>query len=512
MSETPNIDALSIDDIKVVAGADKVLEAALMRKYRNRVRSSLDAWSIHCGNAPARHHRFINSLLEKVESGSIKKLAITLPPGAAKSTYANVQFVPHFIAQRRGLAVLSASHSAELAASFGRRERELINTHSVALGYKLKKQSQAADRWETDNGGGFLAAGAGAGIAGFRADLGIIDDPIGKKEDADSKVMRDKIWNWYLYDFTPRLKPSASQVLIQTRWHEDDLMGRILKLEPERWHVVNIPLVAGNDDALGRAPGELLWPEWFNQSTLDDAMKDQEVFNCLYQNNPIPSKGNYFENEWIQGYAPADLPKDLRYYVASDHAVSKRQEADSSVILPIGLDCNDNIYILPDFIWEKMTPDVAVDKMLAVARRYKPIAWWAGKEHITQSIGPFLNKRMVETNNYIPLIETTSKRDLSTRAQAIRARMRTGKVFFPFFSPKWGEMKHQLLSFPKGTHDDVIAALSELGMGLDSMFSPQRPVVTPVETINSEWRPTMKWIRQSEKTKSRAERMAALDR
>lgn len=438
-----------------------------------------------------------------------------MPPGSAKSVYTSVQFPPWYLGRAPGHQILACSHRDELVTKFGRQARELVVSQHKILGYNISKHSQASTLWETSNGGMYQGAGIGAGIAGIRADLGLIDDFFGKKEDADSQLMRDKLWDWYNWDFFRRLKPNASQVIMNTRWHEDDLIGRLLAREADEWVVINIPLYAVDNDPIGRKPGEPLWPEYFNEEFRREAQKDPRIFNCSFQNNPIPESGNYFEKEWILEYAPGELPKNLRYYAASDHAVSQRQEADSSIMLIAGVDSNDNIYILPEMEWDKFPTDVCVEKMIDLNAKYKPVCWWAGKEHITQSIGPFLNKRMMERHSYIPLIETPSVRDLSTRAQPIKGRMRTRKVFFPSFAKKWPQALHQLLSFPLGTHDDFIAALSELGRGLDQMIRPPTP--GPEEqkhedTVNKPWRPTMKWIKEGEASKKREQQLQQADR
>lgn len=483
-------------------------------KRRRSIRSNLDEWALCCGKTPALHHSFINRLLEKVSLGVIAKLMVFLPFGAAKSTYTSIHLPPWYFAQIKdklnGKNILACSHKDELAVSFGRKARDLIKEHHLALGYKVKADSAAADHWFTTNGCEYQAAGVGAGIAGIRADLGIIDDFHGKKEDADSQSQRDKVWDWYNWDFKPRLKPNASQIIVNTRWHMDDLAGRLLDKEKGEWTVVDIPLLAKENDPLGRKEGDLLWPEWFNQKTVTEAKKDPRLFNCAYQNNPIPESGNYFEKEWIQTYTPGEMPKNLKFYVGSDHAVSLRQESDSSVILIIGLDEQHNMWVQPELIWGKFPTDKIVEEMIRINKAYHPLSWWAGKEHITQSIGPFLNQRMVETSSYIPLIETPSTRDLSTRAQPIKGRMRTGKVFWPGYASWWPEVYQQLLGFPLATHDDVIAALSEVGRGLDCMIVPQS--LPKPEHYDTSWKPTMKWVREGESRRNRQHSIKLLDR
>jgi hypothetical protein len=215
------------------------------------------------------------SLVRGVRSGG--RLMVFMPPGSAKSTYCSVLFPAWFIGQDWGGNVLAASHSTELAERFGRKVRNLIGEHGGALGTGISGDSGAAGRWETTAGREYYAAGAGVGIAGFRAKLGIIDDPFRGRADAESKTIRDRIWEWYNDDFDTRCIPGAHQILIMTRYHEDDLAGRLLRRDgakvlvpsPEGeagrlllrggWDVISLPAIAGEHDQLGRSPGEWLW-------------------------------------------------------------------------------------------------------------------------------------------------------------------------------------------------------------------------------------------------------------
>src|SRR5262249_12109757 len=143
------------------------------------------------------------------------------------------------------------SHTTELAEKWGRRVRNLIMEHSSTLGIRLAEHSHAAGRWEVEQGGQYYAAGVGTAIAGFRADGALIDDPIRSREDADSELVRDKIWDWYKSDLLTRLRPGGWIVLIQTRWHEDDLAGRILAEKGgAQWEVLSLPAEAEDNDPL----------------------------------------------------------------------------------------------------------------------------------------------------------------------------------------------------------------------------------------------------------------------
>ena len=219
-------------------------------------RRSLIDWCRHCGFAPAAHHRLLIAELEKVARGETPRLAVFMPPGSAKSTYASILFPPWLLASASH-NILAASHTTELAEKWGRRIRNLISEHSATLGISLAADSQAAGRWSLNTGAEYYAAGVGTGIAGFRAKLGLIDDPIRSRQDADSELIRDRIWDWYINDFKTRLVPHAAEIMIQTRWHEDDLAGRALN--HEEWRVVCLPALAEPNDPLGRKLHEPLW-------------------------------------------------------------------------------------------------------------------------------------------------------------------------------------------------------------------------------------------------------------
>lgn len=460
------------------------------------------AWAQLVGYEPAAHHRLIISKLEAVSRGEIHRLAIFLPPGSAKSTYSSVLFPPWFLAQREGSSILTVSHNKELAVKFGRRCRNLVDQYEKVLNYALASDSQAADDWGTSNGSIYFCAGIGGAIAGHRADLGVIDDPIGSIEDADSQQVRDAVWDFYEWDFVPRLKPNASVVVISTRWHEDDLMGRLLTKQPGKWEVIKFPMEAVENDVLGRTVGQRLWPEYFTPEMVDEAKENPRKWMGAYQQEPSPEEGSYFKKEWLIGYEPSNLPKCLTIYVASDHACTDKenQRADSSLLIPFGVDEGENVWVLPDIWWEKEDTGKVVDAMLDMMRRRKPVVWVAETEHIVKSIGPFLRTRMREEHVYTTrLQEMTGRRDKVSKARSIQGRMEMRKVYFPKFANWWPEAEHELLTFPVGTHDEWPDVLGLIGRFLDQLqYHPQPQAVAPLK----EW--TFGWYKQRLKQKQMA--------
>jgi predicted phage terminase large subunit-like protein len=454
--------------------------AAAQLLQRRKARADFQEWARLNGFVPALHHRRICDELTEVTQGRKDRLMLLLPPGSAKSTYTSVLFPPWYLATHPGRSILACSYSATLAVRFGKRCRNLITTNEKVLGYGLASHSQAADDWETTTGGIYFCAGVGAGIAGHRADLGLIDDPLGSQEDADSKTMREKQWDWYLQDFVPRLKPGAARVIIANRRHEDDLIGRILAQEGDAWTVVRLPMVAEADDALGRQPGELLWPEWFTPAMATEAKRVPRVWAGLYQQRPAPEEGDYFKRDMLVPYKQDDLPKNLRYYVASDFAVTEAA-GDRTCMLPVGVDEAGTIWILPDVWWKSTNSQTMITALAEMMKRRQPMVWWAEKGQISKSLGPFIKQELLKRSAWGYITEVTPTKAKDVRARSIQGMMGMGLVRFPTFAAWWPEAEHELLTFPGGTHDDFVDALAYIGLGLSSIVRATAPEKQPEE-------------------------------
>jgi predicted phage terminase large subunit-like protein len=440
---------------------------------RRRASRSLTSFIeyLQLGFVPAKHHRLLIDHLEAVERGDIDRLMVLMPPGSAKSTYASVLFPPWFMGRNPDAAVLGASNTTDLAERFSRRARDIVEQkrYRNCFGFGLSEAARGAGNWETERGGEFYAAGVGSTIAGRRADLGLIDDPIRSREEADSDRLREKQWDWYVHDFLPRLKPRARQLLIQTRWHEDDLGGRILEREAERWTVVKLPMVAQASDPLDRKPGERLWPEWFTEEMVEQAKLDPRAWNALYQQNPIPDEGDYFQRDDFNDYL--ELPQQLHYYGASDYAVSEGQ-GDFTEHGVFGLDYNGDLYAV-DWWRDQAKSDVWIERQCDLIARYKPLIWFGESGPIKRAIEPFLRKRMQERQSFCRLEWLPSIADKVARARAIQARCAMGKVWLPKTASWKSDLFSQLMRFPAGKYDDGVDVLSLIGRGLEFANAPK---------------------------------------
>lgn len=246
------------------------------------------------------YQRHIQAVLDDVTYGRTRKVILSVPPRHGKSEMVTVRYLAYRIHRDPTTKVVIAACDQDLANNFSRKVRRIMEGRVA-----LNQDKLSAEEWETQDGGGLRAAGVGGSIVGRGFRVLVIDDPIKSREQAESETYRNKVWDWYTDDLYTRRDPpeKAAIILITTRWHENDLAGRILMSEtaPE-WTVINFPALAGPDDMLGRKEGEALCPSRISREILLDIQRTQSAysFNALYQGNPIPHEGNLFKTSQIQ--------------------------------------------------------------------------------------------------------------------------------------------------------------------------------------------------------------------
>lgn len=453
----------------------------------------------------AKHHRALALVLEKVEKGHIPRLIVSMPPRHGKSELISRRFVPWLQGKDPYRNVIFATYNEDFAKDFGADVRNIMSLPQykhVFPNFGLRKGGASKSRIQTSSGGMSVFVGRGGSITGRGGDFVILDDPIKDSIEANSPTLREQLWQWFTQVLMTRLMTaSASIVIVQTRWHEDDLIGRLTDptnphYSPEeaaKWKIINLPALAEENDPLKRQEGELLWPERFDMEFMEAQRRlDPRGFSALYQGRPTPEDGDLFRRENIKYYNRKDLPEDLRVYAASDHAVGvDKTRNDATCLLIVGVDKNDDIYLL-DAWWEKQPTDKVVDAMLNLMKRWKPLIWWAEKGHISKAIGPFLRKRMGEEKVYCRIEEVTPVANKVQRAQSILGRMAMNKVLFPKQSVWSQKATDELLKFPNGRNDDFVDTLAWIGMGLSRLTTPGGGI------IKQDTRPkvgTLAWVK-----------------
>ena len=297
---------------------------------------------------PARHHELLIEKLDDVTEGRCDRLMVQMPPGSAKSTYGSILFPAYFLSRHKTAQIIATAHTASLADYFGRHVRKAIAEHGEWLGVTLAKESRASAKFTLEEGGEYFPAGVRGPITGRRADLIIIDDPVKSWAEAESRASRDALYDWYRAELSARLKPGGRLVLIMTRWHEDDLAGRLMAGDPA-WENLRLPAIAESGDAMGRAVGEVLWPEWQDGAAV--LRRRQEVgeraFSAMYQQRPRPPDAALFKVEAIRILAQA--PEVLRTVRAWDLAATlpgAGRNPDYTVGLKLGLVAGGDLVVL----------------------------------------------------------------------------------------------------------------------------------------------------------------------
>lgn len=438
--------------------------------------------------APGRHHRLLAAALMDIEAGRKRRLIVAMPPRHGKSQLSTRLMPAWFMGRNAARQTIVAAYNEDRARDFGRDVLALLREKTFSHcfpGCQLDPGAKSAECIRTLAGGEMLFAGIGGSATGYGADLLVVDDPFKNRKEADSQARRNDVWSWFLDVASTRLMPGGAIVIVLTRWHEDDLVGRIRNpaYVPEDlaagWHTINLPAIAEADDPLGREIGEALWPEWYGIDALDEIRRvNPRGFISLYQQRPAPEEGSYFKRPTIKTYTPEQKPSALRIYAASDHALSTDPQRDASVLLIFGVDADERIWIL-DCWWGRAETDDLVNRILGLMKKWRPMQWFAANDNIFKALRPFLNKRLREEEIWCLIDPIQETKDIEARAQSLRGRMEQGMVRYPAHAPWFAEACAELLSFPSGKHDDFVAAAALIGLAMDRQRGAMRPRLSP---------------------------------
>jgi predicted phage terminase large subunit-like protein len=446
-------------------------------------------------------------------------LAIFIPPGEGKSQRVSRRFPEWLLAHDPSLRIAVVSYEQEMATRWGRQIlRDLKHADPKILNIRVMADSSAAGRWDTPEGGGVYCAGIGGALTGRPVDVLVIDDPVKDREAAESAVLRDRAWDWWESVALTRLAPGGIVVLIQTRWHQDDLSGRILsRPSPLRWRVLSLPAIAEDADPLGRLPGEELPsvrgrdPGHFSRIRAGTSLY---VFAGLYQQRPGAIEGNFFRRATFRYWQPVsgerhpavalaagaqagafiqldgrrvDLADPATWKFATvDVAASVKTTADWTVVSVWAIDREGDLILL-----DRARGHAEMSDHFGMARPLRD-KWRFDVLYVERQ---FYSQTLVidARNAGMPVAEVDADTDKVTRAIPAAGRVHAGKVWWPAQTSgctcgncdgAWlEEWEEEIALFPKGTHDDQVDTLSYAARIAAAHWTPPEPPRRPVVPV-----------------------------
>jgi len=373
----------------------------------------------------------------------------------------------------------------------GKRARQICASarYKHVFGVGLDPNAKAADEWRLSsaNGSSYKAAGVLSGVGGFRCDGLITDDLTKNRKEADSSGRRQDTYNAYIDDFRSRKKPRAWEVMIGTRWHEDETMGRILPAgyngqsgymecrDGNVWLVICLPAQCEReDDPLERKIGEYLWPEWFDEDFWNDKKVNPRTWASLYQQRPAPEEGVYFKKKDLKRYN--DTPKTLNYYIAFDPAVTGEEEeleCDDTAIEVWAVDEHARIYKITEWV-QKATMDIWIAQLITFVQIYKPLECISESGVIRRASEPYIKREMQQRGIFAMFTWVTRNADKVAMARAYQAMTSAGQVYLP--NDSVGDAtESELLRFPTSKDNHRVDAGANLCLRLEALWAANPP-------------------------------------
>lgn len=420
---------------------------------------------------PAHWHQWLCERLMEMERGEdhALRMLISAPPGHAKSTYSSRIFPSWYMGRNPSHKYIQAGHTQNFCENeFGKKTKAIVDSdiyRNIFPKIALSKDSKAAGYWGiAEYGGSYLTRGVGQGIAGFRANCAGVDDPFATREDAESQTIRDKVWDWFSADFTTRLLPRSPMFVVATRWHSDDLCGRVEEMNREGkgipWLVVNLPAIAVEDkDVLGRLEGDPLWGEFYTLEHLMNlkATLPARDWNSLYMGKPMDEDGGVIQGSWISRYDTLPAVDQIkRITVSADTAMKTGERNDYTAIL-VWIEGIHNDHYLAYVHRERMEFDDMVRRIENIATQ------WGATAIIVEDKGS--GTQYVQTRagkapcSVIPI--STSNNSKEFRLDGVSPMFESGQVLLPKTASWVADYESELLGFPTAKYDDQVDATSQ---------------------------------------------------
>lgn len=404
----------------------------------------------------APHIGILISALEAVDRGEIRRLMVSMPPRHGKSHTASELFPAWFIGRHPEREIVAASYGQDLAEKFGRKVGGYVTDPRFAAIFPGCKvlEPPAAARFNVTAGGSYFGIGRGGGLTGRGANLLLIDDLFKDMEEAYSSAIRESVKGWYASVAITRLQKRGAIVIVSTRWHQDDLIGWLLREHAdEGWTVISLPAIAERDEYF-RKEGEALWPAQFDLAFLESvrAIQPATLWAADYQQRPVPIGGAVFKAEWLGSYRQGQAPKLERVVQAWDTAFKAGTSSDYSVCVTIG-EGKAGYYLIDVARGRWEFPELKRQFQIQ-HERFSPNVVLIEDRASGQSL---LQELKRETRLSLRASESNASKE--HRAQLVTPMVETGKLFVPEAAPWRSAFVDELISFPGGVHDDQVDAL-----------------------------------------------------
>ena len=407
------------------------------------------------------HHKIMAEKFNKVATGDLKRIVINMAPRHTKSEFASYLLPSWMIGKNPKLKIIQATHTTELAVRFGRKAKNLIDSQEYQKIFqtKLREDSKAAGRWETNEGGEYFAAGVGGSITGRGADLLIIDDPHSEQDALNTNAL-ERTWEWYTSGPRQRLQPGGIIVVVMTRWNTKDLTGKLINAQKEskadQWEVIEFPAILPNEKPL--------WPEYWKLEELEGVKAGLPIgkWNAQYQQNPTAEEGSIIKREWWQLW-DKDLPPLHHVIQSYDTAFLKKDTADYSAITTWGVfypteDSGPNLILL----------DVVKDRFEFPELRRVALEqynYWKPESVIVEGKASGMPLTFELRKQVIPVINYTPSRgnDKHARVNAVAPLFESGQIWAT--DDKFSEeVIEECAAFPYGDHDDLVDSMTQAVM------------------------------------------------
>jgi predicted phage terminase large subunit-like protein len=410
----------------------------------------------------AIHLDFLSQKLQALHKRKIRRLMVSMPPRHGKSLMLDVYLPLWWLAQHPEDSVILASYGETFARGFGGKVRDLVIEHGDSLNLVVNKDKTAADDWQLTTGGGMVCVGVGGSITGRGANLLVIDDPVKNEEEAMSPTYREKMWDWWQATSQTRLEPNAVVVIVATRWHQDDLLGRIEDSDEENdWEIIRLPALAEDNDPLGRAKDEPLWPErFFDDPLYESKQRNMSPYwwSALYQQRPTPEGGGIIKRDDFEFFhtQPEMFDQMMQSW---DLALKDNQTNDYSVGQVWGRK-GANLYLL-----NQVRGHYSLSKIQTYMKQFAAQYPQALAKIVEDSaMGPAIKQTL--THEVPGIIPFTAKGTKRSRLDAIEPVFRSHNIFVPTredgSTPRWvWDFIEELVQFPKGANDDQVDAATQ---------------------------------------------------